>query len=87
MWAMVAGAANPAKFIFTVIIVCAWFKTTMPEPVAVLPLGGTSCDPVSVALNTWLFGTQVGVDVAAGVGVGVAPPGTLKAWTLLSFAT
>jgi hypothetical protein len=42
MWAMVAGAANPAKLMSTVIIVCAWFKTTMPEPVAVLPVGGTS---------------------------------------------
>ena len=75
MWAMVAGAANPEKFIFTVTMVCAWLRTTMPEPVAVLPLGGTSCDPVSVALNTWLFGTHVGVGVAAGVGVGVAGGG------------
>ena len=52
MWAMVAFVANPAKFISTVIMVCAWFKTTLPQPVAVLPVGGTSCAPFSVAENT-----------------------------------
>ena len=52
MWAMVAGAASPAKFRFTVTIVCAWFRTTIPDPVAVLPVGGTSWAPFSVAANT-----------------------------------
>ena len=53
MWAMVAfPPVKPAKFRFTVTIVCAPFRTTMPEPVAVLALGGTSWAPFSVAVNT-----------------------------------
>ena len=53
MWAIVAfPPINPEKLRSTVTIVCAWFKTTMPEPVAVLALGGTSWAPFSVAENT-----------------------------------
>ena len=42
MWAAIALEVSPAKLRFTVIIVSPASKVTVPEPVAVLPDGGTS---------------------------------------------
>src|SRR6185436_17242923 len=75
MWATVAFALNPVKLRLTVIIVSVPSKTTVPEPVPVLPLGGTSCDPSSDPEN--ISGTQdgVGVTLGAAVDVGLGVPG------------
>src|SRR6266403_4106886 len=74
MWAALAFAARPVKVTFTLIVAPAGsrLKTTVPEPVAVLLLGGTSCAPVNIALKV-----SGGQD---GVGVGVTTP-----WALAVF--
>ena len=63
MWEAVAFAARPVKVTSTLIVAPAGsrFKTTVPEPVAVLLLGGTSWAPLNVALK--VSGGQDGVGV------------------------
>src|SRR5438445_8890012 len=55
MWSTFAGPpTKPVKVRFTEIIVRVSSKTTVATPVAVLELGGTSFEPVSVVVNVWL---------------------------------
>lgn len=63
MWAAVAFAARPVKVTSTLIVAPAGsrLKRTVPEPVAVLLLGGTSWSPLNIALK--VSGGQGGVGV------------------------
>ena len=66
---MVALPLMPENSRCTVTIVCEASKVAVPEPVPALPLGGTSEDPRSVAVNE--VGEQDGIGVGVGTGVGV----------------